>query len=73
MGKCSRDLVVAFAKAVGLEPSHVAKLTLEANAKNGILVATVVMYPPMSQDDLDMLISAIGRNPQSLELVAGDA
>ena len=70
MAKQSRDMLMAFARACGLNPYRVRSLTLTAEARDGILVANVVMYPEPTSDDLAMLVEAIEEQPEALHIIA---
>ena len=73
MAQSSRVLVLEFARVCGLDPHRVRKLTLEADAKDGILVAHVVMYPEISTQDLASFVVEVEDAGDSMRLEIDDA
>ena len=59
MATRSRELVKIFCEALGIDPSVVRSFNLEADAKDGIVVATVVIYPTFSDTELEALAQAL--------------
>jgi len=54
----SRELVKIFCEALGIDPGVVRSFKIEADAKDGIVVATVVIYPTFSDTELEALATA---------------
>ena len=58
MATRSRELVKIFCEALGIDPGVVRSFKIEADAKDGIVVATVVIYPTFSDTELEALATA---------------
>ena len=58
MATRSRELAKILCEALGIDPSVVRSFNLEADAKDGIVVATVVIYPTFSDTELEALATA---------------
>ena len=59
MATRSRELVKIFCEALGIDPGVVRSFKIEADAKDGIVVATVVIYPTFSDTELEALAQAL--------------
>ncbi len=55
MATPSRSLAKIFCTALGLDPGVVRSFRIDADAQNGIVIATVVMYPTFSDAELETL------------------
>ena len=58
MATRSRHLAKIFCAALGVDPGAVRSFKLEADAKDGIVVATVVIYPTFSDTEIEALANA---------------
>ncbi len=58
MATRSRDLAKIFCAALGVDPGVVRSFRLEADAADGIVVATVVIYPTFSDTEIEALANA---------------
>lgn len=58
MATRSRELAKIFCEALGIDPGVVRSFKIEADAKDGIVVATVVIYPTFSDTELEALAMA---------------
>ncbi len=58
MATRSLDLAKIFCAALGIDPGAVRSFKLEADAKDGIVVATVVIYPTFSDTEIEALANA---------------
>lgn len=58
MATQSRSLAKIFCTALGLDPGVVRSFRIDADAQNGIVIATVVMYPTFSDTELEALAQA---------------
>jgi len=59
MATRSRNLGKVFCKALGVDPSVVRSFKIEADAKDAIVVATVVICPTFSDTELEALAQAL--------------
>ena len=66
MATRSRELVKIFCEALGIDPGVVRSFKIEADAKDAVLTATVVIYPaPLSREKIEGLLQiARGHNDQ---------
>ena len=69
MAQRSRELVKAFAVAIGLDPKQVAKLTLEASAQDGFLIARVEMLPMISPEQEAEFFRALDANGKQFQVI----
>ena len=69
MAQQGRELVKALAEAIGLNPAHVRKLTLEADATTAILVATVEMFPEMTPEQRAAFLAAMDANGKQFTVI----
>lgn len=73
MATRSRDLAKIFCEALGVDPGVVRSFKLEADAKDGIVVATVVIYPTFSDKEIEALAkAALEHGSQFLINLVGD-
>lgn len=68
MAQHSRALVREFARLCGLDPNRVRRLTLTADARDGILVADVVMYPEPTATELADFVSTADAHSDAMRL-----
>lgn len=68
MAQDGRLLAMAFARLCGLDPTRVRRLTLTADARDGVLVAEVVMFPELTMAELVAFSEAVDDNPQAMRL-----
>jgi len=69
----SRELAKIFCAALGIDPSVVRSFKLEADAKDGVVVATVVIYPTLSDTEIEALAkAALEHGNQFLINLVGD-
>ena len=59
MATRSRHLAKIFCAALGVDPGAVRSFKLEADAKDAIVVATVVIGPTFSDTELEALAQAL--------------
>ena len=59
MATRSRHLAKIFCAALGVDPGAVRSFKLEADAKDAIVVATVVIWPTFSDTELEALAQAL--------------
>ena len=59
MATRSRELVKIFCEALGIDPGVVRSFKIEADAKDAIVVATVVICPTFSDTELEALAQAL--------------
>ena len=52
MAQSGRELVCAFAEMIGLPANRIARLTIDASARKGILEARVSMYPELTPEEI---------------------
>ena len=69
MAQQGRELVKAFAEAIGLDPNQVTKLTLEATARDGVLVARVEMFPMISHEQGKAFFEALKANERQFQVI----
>lgn len=68
MAQNSRALVREFARLCGLDPNRVRRLTLTADARDGILVAEVVMFPDPTGTELADFVSTADAHRDAMRL-----
>ena len=69
MAQSGRELVKAFANVIGLDPNQVTKLTLEATARDGVLVARVEMFPMISPEQEKAFFEALKANERQFQVI----
>ena len=66
MATRGRELIVAFCETLGLPANRVSRLTLDADAKKGILDARVDMIPELTGDELKTFGESIRQHGSQL-------
>lgn len=68
MATPSRSLAKIFCTALGLDPGVVRSFRIDADAQNGIVIATVVMYPTLSDMEMEALAQAALKHGDEFQL-----